>query len=68
MARQRDKSKKVYSAISDEELAIIIASDFERAPYEFKGGVDSSATDVSDSESFLHNTSGKGIDPMIKWL
>lgn len=56
---------RVASALSDEELARVLASDFEHNPSEFGLGADSI---VSDSATFLKNTSARGIEPMKRWL
>lgn len=65
MARQRKKDK-VYSSLSDERLAIILARDYARVPAEF--AVSLSQTHAIDNREFLHNTSARGIDPLKKWL
>lgn len=65
MARPRKKTDKVYSSISDERLAVIIAKDYDRAPAEFAA---TPSCNLIDSREFLHNTSAKGIEPMKKWL
>lgn len=66
MARQRNKGTKVFSSISDEHLAVIIARDYNRAPSEFT--TTAISDDIQESKSFLHNTSARGIKPMKKWL
>lgn len=64
MKRQRSRHT-VFSSISDEKLALIIAEDYKNSPGEFSCG----KTDViSDSAEFLSNTSARGINPMKKWL
>ena len=65
MARPRKKTGKVYSSISDEKLAVIIARDYNNAPAEFST---SQTYVMTDSRKFLHNTSARGIEPMKKWL
>lgn len=69
MSRQRNNTKKIYSSISDEQLAVIIARDFKRNPSEFiSPSCLIQESDLSDSKSFLHNTSARGIEPLKKWL
>lgn len=65
MARQRNKENRVYSSISDERLAAIIASDYARTPSDFSC---SSVAEAVDAKTLLHGTSARGIDPMKKWL
>lgn len=65
MTRNRTNGNRVYSSVSDEQLASIIAKEEKEKPYEFsrKGSYE-----VYDSHSLLINTSARGIDPMRKWL
>lgn len=65
MARHRNNTSRVYSSISDDRLAVILARDFERTPSEFAV---SDPPAINDSKSFLHNTSARAIAPMKKWL
>lgn len=65
MTRPRNNTPKVYSSISDDKLAMILARDFERTPSEFAV---SETSAITDSKSFLHNTSARAIAPMKKWL
>lgn len=65
MARPRRNTSKVYSSLSDDRLAVILARDFERSPSEFAV---SDITAITDSKSFLHNTSARTIAPLKKWL
>lgn len=51
--------------MSDDRLAMILARDFERNPSEFAV---SETSAITDSKSFLHNTSARAIAPMKKWL
>lgn len=56
---------KVVSAISDEQLASMIAKEYQENPNEFsKIGL----FGISDSKDFLYNTSARGINPILKWL
>lgn len=65
MPRSRKKSDKVFSSVSDEQLAILIARDYDRAPEEFAFV---RSCGMTDSHVFLHKTSARGIEPMKKWL
>lgn len=55
----------VFSSISDEDLKLLISQDREKNPSEF---IPSILVDMKDTNLFLHNTSGRGIEPMKKWL
>lgn len=56
---------KVVSAISDEQLAAMIAKEYQENPNDFsKIG----SYGMSDSKDFLYNTSARGINPILKWL
>jgi len=65
MARQRNKEVRIFSSISDERLAVILARDYARSPSEF---FVSATSDITDPKLFLRDTSARGVDPMKKWL
>ena len=56
---------KVVSAISDDQLAAIIAKEYHENPKDFSN---IHSYGMSDSKDFLYNTSARGIDPILKWL
>ncbi len=56
---------KVISTISDEQLAAIIAKEYQESPNDFSSVLSSG---MSDSEIFLRKTSARGINPILKWL
>lgn len=64
MARRSNKYR-IFSSISDENLALIIAGDYDRVPSEFSK---SQAFDEIHPGDLLKNTSARGIEPMKKWL
>lgn len=69
MSRHRNTTPKIYSSISDEQLAVIIARDYEINPSDFiKSNSMVSESAIKDSSLFLHNTSARGIEPLKKWL
>lgn len=61
----RKRKNLVFSSISDEDLKLLISQDREKNPSEF---IPSILVDMKDTNLFLHNTSGRGIEPMKKWL
>lgn len=65
MGRSTRKSRMIVSALSDEQLAVILANDYNRAPEEF---IPSRSVDTLNGKEFLVNTSARGIVPMKKWL
>lgn len=65
MARQRTKTNREYSILSDEQLLAILTEDYKRCPLEFST---SGTSDIIDTKSFLKNTSARVIDPILKWL
>lgn len=56
---------KVVSAISDEQLAAMIAKEYQENPNDFSI---IGSYGMSDSKDFLYNTSARGINPVLKWL
>ncbi|MCM1490016.1 MAG: hypothetical protein NC095_04235 [Muribaculum sp.] len=65
MARQRNKTNKEYSILSDEQLLAILKEDYKRCPLEFST---SGTSGITDTKSFLKNTSARTIEPILKWL
>lgn len=61
----RNRNHHIVSTLSDEQLASVLAADRRRNPSEFKS---TSASGIADSKSFLHHTSARGINAMLKWL
>lgn len=64
MARRSNKCR-IFSSISDEQLAMKIARDFNRVPSEFSKP---QPPDEIHTGVLLKNTSARGIEPMKKWL
>lgn len=69
MSRSRNKYR-IYSSISDEQLAVIMAGDFHRSPSEFsnKPFEDKRLKNDEWGKTLLNNTSGRAIEPIRKWL
>jgi hypothetical protein len=64
MARQRRYKNRIYSSISDDCLAILLAKDYERMPSEFSR---SETSDIVNSNEFIQQTAARGIGPMMKY-
>lgn len=56
---------KVVSSISDDQLAAMIAKEYQENPKDFSTV---RSYGISDSKDFLYNTSARGINPILKWL
>lgn len=56
---------KVVSAISDEQLASMIAKEYQENPKDFSTIM---TNGMYYSKEFLYSTSARGINPILKWL
>lgn len=63
MSRTRKHTEKVWSSVSDEQLAAILSKEYSQCPSDFSANT----TDEIGSD-FIVNTSARGIEPMKKWL
>ena len=66
MDRNKEVKRRVFSTISDEELAAKIAEEKRQNPQEFSSS--SQIMQFISSKEILMNTSARGIYPMKKWL
>ncbi len=65
MEQPKRTRRMIVPALSDEQLALLIAEDYKKSPNEFSTR---SSSEISNSKDFLFNTSARGINPMKKWL
>ncbi len=57
---------RLFSTISDEELAMVLSQEYKDRPEDFSSL--SSSCNIVNSKEFISNTSGRGIKPLLKWL
>ena len=67
MDKNIEVKRRVFSTISDEELAAKIAEEKRQNPNEFSSS-SSQIMHFINSKEILMNTSARGINPMKKWL
>lgn len=65
MEKNYRRKRIVVSSMPDEQLAMILQDEYNRTPSEFSC---MSYDENFSSGSILRNTSGRGIEPMKKWL
>ena len=66
MDKNKEVKRRVFSTISDEDLAAKIAEEKRQNPNEFSSS--SQIMHFINSKEILMNTSARGINPMKKWL